>query len=189
MSKVAVIIVAFILLVGSAALAEGWVCPSCGNNATGNFCNLCGTANSSNEWTCPHCKAETKGNFCNNCGSARPKGALQNSVEVSEQASTATPTADPNHKSQDAVVKSYIGRSLSLCGYTSMGGERRDKYAGTTLELIMQSTDGSYIDPNDDEAIEAYNVVAQYPAPDTTFTVTSNLDGQQVNPGYGEIVL
>ena len=189
MRKVAVIIVTFVLLLSSAALAEGWICPTCGNDATGNFCNLCGTANSSNEWTCPQCKAETKGNFCNNCGSPRPKGATQNNGEVPEPVPTAAPTAEPNSKSQDAVVKNYTGRSLSLCGYTSMGGERRDKYAGTTLELIMQSTDGSYIDPNDDDALEAYKVVAQYPAADTPFTVTTNLEGKQVNPGYGEIVL
>ena len=189
MRKLVAVIVVLILLLSSVALAEGWTCPTCGNEATGNFCNLCGTANPSDEWICPQCKAETKGNFCNNCGSPRPKGSAKQDDTSSAAVPSATPTADPNYKYEETVVKNYVGRSLSLCGYTSMGGERRDKYAGTTLLLVMQATDGMYIDPMDDAALDAYKVVAQYPAADTPFVVSTNLDGKQENPGYGEIVL
>ena len=44
MKKFYCIFLVLLLLIGTAALAEGWVCPSCGNQATGNFCNNCGNA-------------------------------------------------------------------------------------------------------------------------------------------------
>ncbi len=187
MRKLAAIIVVLILLLGSVAFAEEWICPTCGNEATGNFCNLCGSANPSNEWTCPQCKAETKGNFCNNCGSPRPKGT--GAADFSNPQATTVPLDNSNYITEKTIVKNYVGRSLSLCGYSSWGGERRDEYGSMTLELIMLSPDGTYISPSDDEALEAYKVIAQYPAAKTEFTITKDLDGENENIGYGEIIL
>lgn len=100
-----------------------------------------------------------------------------------------TDSPEVTHVVNQTIVKNYVGRNLSLCGYTSMGGDRRDKYAGTTVLLVMLSPDGTYIDPSDKEALEKYTVIEQYPAADTEFTVTTNNFGEMVNPGYGEIVL
>ncbi len=44
MKKFLGILMVVLLVLCSAALAEEWVCPSCGNTATGNFCNNCGAA-------------------------------------------------------------------------------------------------------------------------------------------------
>ncbi len=55
----------------------GWVCPKCGNNATGKFCPECGTQKpEDNGWTCVKCGSVNKGKFCTNCGEAKPGGAL-----------------------------------------------------------------------------------------------------------------
>lgn len=187
MRKLTALFLALVLLLSSVALAEGWTCPTCGNEATGNFCNLCGTANPVDEWICPQCKAEAKGNFCNNCGSPRPKGTVASSA-ASPQV-TVAPVDDPNYITQKTIVKNYVGRNLSLCGYYSSRGDRRDEYGRMTLELIMLSPDGTYISPSDEEALEAYKVVAQYPAAYTEFTITKDLDGNKENIGYGEIIL
>ena len=187
MRKVVVILVALILLLASVALAEGWTCPTCGNDVTGNFCNLCGTANPSDEWICPQCKAEITGNFCSNCGSPRPKGT--GIVDTIRLQPTNAPDVTSNYITEKTIVKNYVGRSLSLCGYTSWGGERRDKYGSTNLELIMLSPDGTYISPSDDDTLEEYKVIAQYPAANIEFTITKDLDGNNENIGYGEIIL
>ena len=100
-----------------------------------------------------------------------------------------TESAEVTHITNQTVVKNYVGRDLSLCGYTSLGGDRRDKYAGTTVLLVMLSPDGTYIDPKDKEALGTYTVIKQYPAADTQFTVTTNNFGEMVNPGFGEIIL
>lgn len=190
MHKMVIIIIVLFLSLCSVALSEGWTCPTCGNAATGNFCNLCGAANLSDEWICPQCKANAKGNYCSNCGSPKPKRSSQDhESESSLIVPSAIPTVDPNYKYQDVIVKNYVGRTLSLCGYTSWGVERRDEYAETTLLLVMQSTNGVYIDPNDDAALDSYKVIAQYPAANTPFSITTDLNGKEVNPGYGEIVL
>ena len=61
---------------GAAAAAQAagleWVCPECGQPASGNFCQNCGTKKPAPaEWTC-QCGAVNTGNFCQNCGTKRP---------------------------------------------------------------------------------------------------------------------
>ena len=59
----------------TAAHAEIWFCPACGERGnTGNFCPNCGLAKpSADSWTCQTCgQIGNTGNFCPNCGAARP---------------------------------------------------------------------------------------------------------------------
>lgn len=53
--------------------ADAWIC-SCGNQATGNFCNNCGNKKIMvpTTWRCS-CGQEATGKFCNNCGSKMPE--------------------------------------------------------------------------------------------------------------------
>lgn len=81
MKKIFWLSLILILIVASNALAEEWLCPSCENTASGNFCSNCGTAKPSENWTCPSCGNSTKGNFCSSCGAAKPSG-YQNSDEA-----------------------------------------------------------------------------------------------------------
>lgn len=52
-----------------------WQC-SCGNMASGKFCNVCGKQrpeeNAGNSWICPKCKNNVVGMFCSNCGTKKP---------------------------------------------------------------------------------------------------------------------
>ena len=72
-----VCLITVLLLVFSvtAVFAEDWVCPNCGNTASGNFCNNCGTAKPSTDWICSNCGSIASGNFCSNCGAPRPSDA------------------------------------------------------------------------------------------------------------------
>ena len=71
---ISIILFLSILTVSTIAIADSWTCPTCGNEATLNFCNKCGTANPSPDWICPKCRSEVSGNFCNNCGNKKPMG-------------------------------------------------------------------------------------------------------------------
>ena len=55
-------------------LGTTWMC-SCGNQATGNFCNICGSKKPqmtlSDTWDCECGQKGIVGNFCNNCGKRR----------------------------------------------------------------------------------------------------------------------
>lgn len=94
-----------------------------------------------------------------------------------------------NGNRQAAFVKNYVGLNLSSCGYTSMGGERRDYYADTNLLLVLVSVDGTYVDPQDKDQLLNYTVVGQYPSPETEFYVQTDADGDTENKGYEEIIL
>ena len=56
---------------------DSWTCPTCGKEATGNFCPECGTAKPADPegWTCPTCGHVNKGKFCTECGAKKPAGA------------------------------------------------------------------------------------------------------------------
>ncbi len=290
------------------SIAEEWVCGSCGNSATGNFCNVCGAAKPTDGWICPQCGNNATGNFCNNCGSPKPaegekasftvdynsevefeaalnKGEITtgkivrfkvdevhpqslrgfnlwagehlnfiserpvdikagdivtaritdvissmgswflsyeilnketpggsvdvdtptetpileqtNEPEVEVQAEQTSaeekatePEATPivssdalalleeakNHNqiailpSQDKYtyyIQDYIGLNLASIGYTSMGGERFDRYGNGLLEIIPVALDGSYVNIEDEDILSQYVVVAQSISPNT----------------------
>ena len=62
----------------SAPAASGWVCPSCGAQATSKFCPECGAKKpepkpAAGSWTCPSCGAQVSGKFCPECGAKKPE--------------------------------------------------------------------------------------------------------------------
>ncbi|MBQ3763111.1 MAG: zinc ribbon domain-containing protein [Clostridia bacterium] len=197
MRKTLICIVLVVFLSYSASvIAETWICPFCENEARDNYCSICGIQSPLDSWICIQCKNEKTGNFCNECGSPRPTPI--SSVKVSNNVENginrgATPELTSEEttddKAQTVTVKNYVGRNLSSCGYTSLGGDRRDRYADTTILLVLLDLDGIYIDPMDTSALGSYRVVAQYPEADTSFKITTDEDGESENLGYGEIIL
>lgn len=54
---------------------ETWICPSCGEENTKNFCMECGTqkpVKKSLVWKCPRCFTENTAKFCAECGTKKP---------------------------------------------------------------------------------------------------------------------
>ena len=72
--------IAMAALMCCTALAEEWICPTCGTPGTGNFCTECGTPKPvSGEWTCPGCgQTGNTGKFCPICGTQRPDDSQMN---------------------------------------------------------------------------------------------------------------
>lgn len=64
-------------------------------------------------------------------------------------------------------IRDYVGRNLAFCGYASMGGQYRDAYGASTVVLVIITEDGSYIEPDDEEALEKYVVTEQSVSPNT----------------------
>ena len=61
----------------AAPAASGWVCPSCGAQATGKFCPECGAKKpepkpAADSWICPSCGTQASGKFCPECGAKKP---------------------------------------------------------------------------------------------------------------------
>ena len=80
---------------------ETWICPTCGEECTTNFCVNCGSPSptpkpeeeSSAEggtWICPTCGEKCTYNYCTNCGSPRPaqQTAETSASEAPKQAET-----------------------------------------------------------------------------------------------------
>jgi len=64
-------------------------------------------------------------------------------------------------------IRDYVGRNLSFCGYASMGGQYRDAYGASTVVFVIITEDGSYIEPDDKEALKKYVVTEQSVSPNT----------------------
>ena len=57
---------------------QGWKCPACGMQNTGNFCVECGQkrpVQNANVWICSSCGTANKGRFCMECGAKKPADA------------------------------------------------------------------------------------------------------------------
>lgn len=73
-------------------------------------------------------------------------------------------------------VKDYFGRNLASCGYTSLGGDRRDKYGNGNVKFVIIPDDDSYIDPKDTEALKNYVVTGQNYSPNSELMLEYSKD-------------
>ena len=58
-------------------------------------------------------------------------------------------------------IRNYVGKNLASVGYESLGGDYLDEYGEGTLELVIASDDGSYVDYTDEEILKQYVVIDQ----------------------------
>lgn len=64
-------------------------------------------------------------------------------------------------------VQDYVGRNAAGFGYTSLGGDRLEKYGAGYLEFIFVTQDGTLIDIEDEAMLQKYIVTGQNIAPNT----------------------
>lgn len=64
-------------------------------------------------------------------------------------------------------VQDYVGRNAAGFGYTSLGGDRLEKYGAGYLEFIFVTEDGMFIDIEDEAMLQKYIVTGQNIAPNT----------------------
>lgn len=64
-------------------------------------------------------------------------------------------------------VRDYTGRNLASCGYLSMSGKRMDQYGAGYIKFVIVATDGSFVDPKDDEQLKNYVIIGQNIMPNT----------------------
>ena len=68
-----------------------------------------------------------------------------------------------------------------------MGGEYRDAYGASTIVFVLMPDDGTYIEPDDEEAIKRYVVTGQSVTPNTELKLELMTDenGEGI---YGNLV-
>ncbi len=64
-------------------------------------------------------------------------------------------------------VQDYVGRNAASFGYTSLGGDRLERYGNGYLTFTFVTEDGTYLDIDDEEQLRQYVVTGQNIAPNT----------------------
>lgn len=75
-------------------------------------------------------------------------------------------------------VQDYIGRNVAGFGYTSLGGDRLERYGAGYLELIFVTEDGIFIDIEDESFLQKYVVTGQNIAPNTEIKYVFSKDSK-----------
>ena len=77
--------------------------------------------------------------------------------------------ANPSPDKTTQYIKDYVGRNLATVGYAGLDGNWHDEYNGTfnTVDLVIITDDGTYIEPDDKETQKQYVVTSQSPEANT----------------------
>ena len=75
-------------------------------------------------------------------------------------------------------VQDYVGRNAASIGYTSLGGDRLDRYGAGYLEFVFVTEDGTYLDYEDDAALRQYIVIDQSLKPNTEIKLVFQKDSK-----------
>lgn len=87
----------------------------------------------------------------------------------------------PSPDKYSAYIRNYVGKNLYTVGYTSLGGDFRDRYGEGNILLNIATEDGSYIDIKDKGLMKQYVVTGQSVPPNTqiTYTYDKDSDGKE----------
>ena len=75
-------------------------------------------------------------------------------------------------------MKDYVGKNVASFAYTSLGGDRLDRYGEGLLELIFITNDGIYVDIDDEDVLKQYVVTGQSIEPNTEIKLTFQKDSK-----------
>lgn len=115
------------------------------------------------------------------CGRERPPVQdMESHSVVNEEPSTNAPSSNVEIKTSPDkytwYIKNYVGKNMASIGYTSMGGDRMDTYGNAYIRLALVSTNGDYVDIENEEDLRNWVVVAQSILPNTELKLTYQLD-------------
>lgn len=75
-------------------------------------------------------------------------------------------------------IHNYVGKNLASVGYHSLGGDYRDTYGAGSVELVLVTEDGSYVDSSDESLLKHYVITGQDIAPNTEIKLTYSVDSE-----------
>lgn len=75
-------------------------------------------------------------------------------------------------------IQDYVGRNAASIGYTSLGGDRLERYGAGVLKFIFVTEDGSYLDYEDENRLKQYVVAEQSLKPNTEMKLTFQKDSK-----------
>jgi len=105
---------------------------------------------------------------------------VDSSISVNEEPSANMPSSNVEIKTSPDkytwYIKNYVGKNMASIGYTSMGGDRMDTYGNAYVRLALVSTNGDYVDIENEEVLRNWVVVAQNILPNTELKLTYQLD-------------
>lgn len=118
--------------------------------------------------------------------SSEPKATLAaafaDSAEASELLSTAKQhrrvSITPSPDKYTYFIQDYVGLNLSSIGYTSMGGDRLDRYGAGLLKIYPITLDGTYIDIEDEDTLSQFVVVGQNITPNSELKLNYQKDSK-----------
>ena len=96
---------------------------------------------------------------------------------------------NPSPDKTTQYIKDYVGRNLATVGYEELDGRWHDEYNGTfnTVDIVVITDDGSYIEPGDEQTQKQYVVTSQNPAANTELRFNYNSYGMMDSQTYSEI--
>ena len=189
------IVVLVLLISCSAALAEDWVCPECGQENTLNFCTNCGTARPGPKtWICSKCGYENDLNFCANCGSPKDNSETgEAGASVAQPIANAETLSDLQFKLQDNgdVLVTWEDSADSgpyIVGYTTNDWKGYMKYekesynsCSAIIEYMIPGLEYHFIVSNESSYMEGDYLLPRF---ETNVFKTKWIDFYDINDNW-----
>ncbi len=84
----------------------------------------------------------------------------------------------PSPDKYTCYIRNYVGKNVYSFGYTSLGGDRRDKYGASSIRFNFVADDGAYLDPENEDLLKQYVVTAQDVPPNAEMKLTYSKDSK-----------
>ncbi len=85
---------------------------------------------------------------------------------------------NPSPDRYTSYIRNYVGKNVASFGYTSLAGDRRDKYGSGNIKFNFVADDGAYLDPENKDLLKQYVVTAQDVAPNSKMKYTFQRDSK-----------